>query len=91
MGLVEAYEEVRIVVTPIGAQGFIFGRGNQQISPKVIRKVGLDNIIVVATPSKLTGIRALQVDTGDAELDEELAGYRRVIVGYGKERVMPVR
>jgi predicted polyphosphate/ATP-dependent NAD kinase len=91
MRLVEANERVKIVVTPIGAQGFVFGRGNQQISPKVIRRVGLENIIVVATPSKLSGIRALRVDTGDPELDGELGGYRRVIVGYGKEKVMPVR
>ncbi len=91
LGLVDANDEVKIVVTPIGAQGFIFGRGNQQISPKVIRRVGLDNIIVVATPSKLNGIRELRVDTGDPELDKELEGYRRVIVSYGKEKVMPVR
>ncbi len=64
-------KEVRIIVTPIGGQGFIFGRGNQQISSKVIRQIGLDNIIVVATKSKLDKLRSLKVDTGDLELDEE--------------------
>jgi len=82
--------KAKIIVTPIGGQGFIFGRGNQQISPKVIRAVGLDNIIVVATKSKLRGLRALRVDTGDPELDEDLKGYIRVVADYGEEVVMKI-
>ncbi|MEM3356282.1 MAG: ATP-NAD kinase family protein [Candidatus Bathyarchaeia archaeon] len=81
----------QIIVTPIGGQGFIFGRGNQQISPKVIRQVGLDNIVVVATQSKLRGLKALRVDTGDEELD---AAFRKrkmkVIADYKIEYEMPV-
>ena len=80
----------KIVVTPIGGQGFIFGRGNQQISPRVIRAVGRENIIVVATKSKLAGLKSLRVDTGDPELDEELRGYMRVVADYGEEVVMKV-
>ncbi len=80
----------KIIVTPIGGQGFIFGRGNQQISPEVIRKVGKENIIVIATKNKQKNIKKLRVDTGDAELDEELKGKIKVLVGYGKEVLVEV-
>jgi predicted polyphosphate/ATP-dependent NAD kinase len=73
-----------IVVTAIGGQGHIFGRGNQQLSPAVIRRVGTDNIMIVATRNKLRTLegRPLRVDTGDVELDAELAGIRQIITGY---------
>ena len=82
----------QIVVTPIGGQGYLFGRGNQQISAEVIARVGFDNIVVIATPSKLAALRGepLRVDTGDEALDALLRGYRRVITGYGMETVYPV-
>jgi len=82
--------KAKIVITPIGGQGFIFGRGNQQISPKVIREVGIENIIVIATKHKLKGLKKLRVDTGELELDQKLKGYMRVIVDYGEEMVMRV-
>jgi predicted polyphosphate/ATP-dependent NAD kinase len=73
----------KIIVTPIGGQGFIFGRGNQQISSRVIRKVGLDNIVVVATKSKLDRLKSLRVDTGDLALDKELSTRgTRVVIDY---------
>jgi predicted polyphosphate/ATP-dependent NAD kinase len=82
---------VRIIVTPIGGQGFIFGRGNQQISSKVIRQVGTDNIVVIATKSKLDRLESLRVDTGDLELD---AAFRargiKVIVDYKRVREIPI-
>ncbi|MEW6069166.1 MAG: ATP-NAD kinase family protein [Candidatus Thermoplasmatota archaeon] len=80
--ILEKEKKVSIIISPIGAQGFIFGRGNQQLSAKVIKKVGLENIIVVATPYKLAQTPYLLVDTGDEELDKALAGYRKIITGY---------
>jgi predicted polyphosphate/ATP-dependent NAD kinase len=76
------HKDSRIIVTPIGSQGFIFGRGNQQISPKVIQQVGLDNIIVIATENKMKKIKKLKVDTGDPILDAEFFGFFKVITDY---------
>ncbi len=84
--------EARIVVTPIGGQGHIFGRGNQQISPAVIRAVGRDGIVVVASPRKLASLEGapLLADTGDAEVDGMLGGYVHVRTGYRTEAVYQV-
>lgn len=81
-----------IVVTPIGGQGCIFGRGNQQISPEVVRRVGRENIIVVGTPDKLNTLagRPLWVDTGDREVDGMLCGHYRVVTGYNEEAICRV-
>ncbi|MCD6512666.1 MAG: NAD(+)/NADH kinase, partial [Thermoplasmata archaeon] len=68
----------------------IFGRGNQQISSEVIKRVGKNNIIIVATPLKLQGIEALHVDTGDKRIDEMLSGWIRVITGYGYTRLVKI-
>ena len=75
-----------------GGQGFLFGRGNQQITPGVLRAVGRKNIIIIITPAKLAelGGRPLLTDTGDHELDKELAGYYRVITGYGQRTICKV-
>ncbi len=77
-------KKAKIVVTIIGQQGYIFGRGNQQISPKIIQRVGKDNILVVASKQKLASLqgRPLLVDTGNETVDAELRGYMRVITGY---------
>ncbi len=82
LDLTGSYPETRIIVSPIGAQGFILGRGNQQISPAVIRKAGLQNLIVVATPHKLRETPSLYVDTGDPALDGEFGESVQVISGY---------
>lgn len=82
----------RIVVTIIGGQGYIFGRGNQQLSPRVIERVGRENIVVVATKQKVASLggRPLLVDTGSEDTNTLLSGYVRVVVGYHDQIVVKV-
>lgn len=84
--------KAKIIVSIIGRQGFIFGRGNQQISAEVIRKVGRDNVIVIATMEKILtlGGEPLLVDTGDEETDQILTGYLQVITGFGERTMLKV-
>ncbi len=78
--LFKTYKKTKIIVTCIGGAGFVFGRGNQQISPDVIRLVGKENIQLAVTKSKLAGLwqRPMLVDTGDTETDKYLSGYYRI-------------
>jgi predicted polyphosphate/ATP-dependent NAD kinase len=82
LALAETYPETRIIVSPIGAQGFVLGRGNQQIGAAVVRKAGLRNLIVVATPHKLRETPLLYVDSGDQVLNREFGDSIQVISGY---------
>ena len=77
----------KIVVSVIGGQGYVLGRGNQQLSAEVIRTVGSENLVVVASKEKLATLRGrpLLVDTGDPALDEELTGYVRVTTSYNEQ------
>ena len=74
----------KIVVTPIGGQGFILGRGNQQISPAVLRRIGKDNLIIISTKRKIQELqgRSFLIDTGDDLLDKAFKGFYNVITGY---------
>ena len=83
----------RIVISVVGGQGFLFGRGNQQLSAAVISKVGRDAIVIVSSLEKLAGLpgNSLLVDTGDAHVDASLAGYLPVIVSDARTVMMPVR
>jgi len=86
--LLDKHPKAKTVVSPIGGQGYILGRGNLQLSPRVIRNVGKENIIVVATPQKVASLHGapLLVDTGDSSLDMALVGIYPVITGY-RERI----
>lgn len=76
-----------VVVSPIGGQGFFLGRGNQQISPAVVRRATLE---VVASDAKLDDTGVLRVDSGDPDLDDELRGWRKVRVGRFERRMVKV-
>jgi predicted polyphosphate/ATP-dependent NAD kinase len=84
---------VRLVLTPIGGQGYILGRGNQQIRPSLVRRCGRKGLMVLCAPEKLRALEGepLRVDTGDLELDRELEGYIRVRTGYSQESIYPLK
>jgi len=89
--LFERYKGRKMIVTPIGGNGFIFGRGNKQFTPEVIKQVGRENIIVVGTKDKLSRLDCLRVDTGDLEVDRLLQGPMEVTVGNKEEMLVAVR
>lgn len=90
--LLAEHPAARIIVTPIGGQGFLFGRGNQQISARVLREVGIANVVVVATPGKLASLggRPFLVDTDDESLDRAFGRSIGVVTGVRRQAVYPV-
>jgi predicted polyphosphate/ATP-dependent NAD kinase len=90
---VDNWQRVWIILSPIGHQGILFGRGNQQISPEIIKRVGKERIIVAATKNKLQSIEGdvLRVNTGDARVDAMLKGYVRVVTDYREWRLVQVQ
>ena len=92
LALLDRYPDCRLVLSPIGAQGFVLGRGNQQLSPAVIRRIGAGNIMVLSTPAKLARTPVLRFDTGDADLDADMISRKffEVIVGYRRTRLVKV-
>jgi len=85
--LLKTHKKVRLIITIIGGQGHVFGRGNQQISPDVIRRIGLDNIVIISSPEKIQSLNGqpMRVDTGDEELNRTLYGMVPVITGYDEK------
>ncbi len=84
--------EIHLVITPTGGQGYLLGRGNQQLSGAVIRRIYRKDLHVLATPEKLFSLenRPLLVDTGDPEADAKLSGYLRAITGYHEEQMVRI-
>lgn len=80
--LLNYYDKVKIIISPIGAQGFILGRGNQQISRDVIKKIGINSLIVIASESKLQNTKSLFIDTGDPDLNSSFNDSILVISNY---------
>ena len=95
---ITAYQGIsKLVITLIGGQGHVFGRGNQQLSPRVIRAIlaqpgGRENIIIIATKAKLAALanKPLISDTGDSELDQLLAGFMPITTGYKDQVLYPL-
>jgi predicted polyphosphate/ATP-dependent NAD kinase len=81
LSLADKFPDTRIIISPIGAQGFILGRGNQQISASLVRKIGIKKLIVIATPHKLAQTPYLYIDSGNAALDREFGDSIQVISG----------
>lgn len=88
--LLKRYPKVKIIISPIGGNAFIFGRGNHEFSPAVLKLVEKEDIIVVATRDKINRVTCLRVDTNDAEVDKRLKGYMKVVTQYNEEVIMRV-
>ncbi len=85
--LLKAHKNVHLIVTIIGGQGHLFGRGNQQISPEIIKHIGMDNIVIISTPEKIQSLNGqpIRVDTGDESLNKSLFGMVPVVTGYDEK------
>ncbi len=90
--LVEHKCDASLIITAIGGQGHIIGRGNQQLSAQILQKIGRDNIQVIATKDKIISLggRPLLVDSNDPDLDKSFSGYQSVLVGYDEFVLYPI-
>ena len=84
--------KVQLLLSPMGGQGFLIGRGNLQLSADVLREIGIENILGIATPAKLLGLSSVRIDTGDATLDAEFQTRKfiKLLQGYRVTRVIRV-
>jgi len=85
-------KQVKLIVTPIGAQGFVFGRGNLQLSPKVLLEIGLKNINIIATKFKISSLPKgkLRIDSRDPSFDKKFSGLHRVLADFGEINIIEV-
>jgi len=93
LNIIEDHDGKKILLlSPMGGQGFLIGRGNLQLSPEVLRKIGIDDILGIATPAKLLGLNRLRIDSGDTELDNQFRERRfiKMLQGYRTTRVVRV-
>lgn len=92
LSLLDEHPKAKIMVSVIGGQGHVFGRGNQQLSSEVIKRVGRENLMILSTKTKLAQLegRPLIVDTSDTQLDQSLAGHIEVITGYQDKVLYPI-
>tara|TARA_Y200000002_G_scaffold290982_1_gene245121 strand:- start:1383 stop:2564 length:1182 start_codon:yes stop_codon:yes gene_type:complete len=90
--LSDEHRRVLLLLSPMGGQGFLIGRGNLQLSPDVLRLIGHANILGIATPSKLIGLEAVRIDTGDETLDAEFQKKRfiKILQGFRTTRLIRV-
>ncbi len=94
IGILELLKEhkiAQIIISPIGGQGFIFGRGNKQITPQILRIIGKNNVKIIATEEKLKELECLRIDTGDNEVDDIFKGFTKVIIGYKEELIIEIK
>jgi predicted polyphosphate/ATP-dependent NAD kinase len=91
-GILEHIRSHSGAISPMGGQGFLIGRGNLQLSPTVLREIGIQNLLGIATPAKLLGLNEVRIDTGDESLDEEIRErkYLKMLQGYRTTRVIRV-
>ena len=84
--------DIVLLLSPMGGQGFLIGRGNLQLSPAVLREIGIDNILGIATPAKLLGLSEVRIDTGEDSLDQEIREkkYLKILQGYRTTRIIRV-
>ena len=84
--------ECTLLVSPMGGQGFLIGRGNLQLSPDVLRAIGIDAVLGVVTPAKMLTVTQLRIDTGDVALDLDFQNkkYLKVLHGYRTTRLLRV-
>ncbi len=89
--LIKKYRKTKITLTPIGGNGFIFGRASKQFTPEVLKLIDKKDMIIVATEDKISRLDCLRVDTGDIKIDNKLQGFVKVITGYKTETIIEIK